>query len=1212
MNHAAVDQAIEGLKKVDYPEDWITATTNSKYAEAKSYDVLHQPDDFKFVADVFNENNEFVKNIMEPVVKLEGDKLPVSAFTPGGFMPVGTTKYEKRGIAAEVPVWKPDACTQCNYCAIVCPHAVIRPFLFTKDELAKAPQSFQTRKAQGGAEVTGLNYSIQLATLDCTGCAVCVESCPDDALYMAPFGDAAEGQIPGWEFSRSVPNKGHLFDKSTVKGSQFQEPLLEFSGACAGCGETPYVKLLTQLYGERLNIANASGCSSVWGGTSTTNPYTSLPATHKHAGRGPAWGRSLFEDNAEYGFGMMLGTLQRRRALQARVEEFLERQDSYQFPDLRVVLEKWVKAFPFRDKQSDYADAILSLLDGTPSENPNIAYFKKNTDMFPPISQWIIGGDGWAYDIGFGGLDHVIARGENVNILVLDTEMYSNTGGQVSKSTSLSTAIKFASAGKKQNKKDLGQMAMLYGNVYVAQIALGADYGQAIKAIKEAEEYPGTSLIIAYSPCIDWGIEMKDMMKEMKKAVDSGYWPLYRYNPALATKGEKPLQLDSRRIKSSLEDYLTGQNRFASLSRTHKEVADELHEDLGLHVKARMQQMQRMSVDDLELLDMLKEAVGESTGDKILILYASETGNTAELARMLAYELKRRDVRVKAIPFDDMEIAELKKEKVVILLAATCGQGEWPSNSKLFWKQITDPSLTSDFLSGVKFATFGMGDSGYVFFNEVAKQFDERFAGLGASRIQPLGLGDDQHEDKWETKWQEWLPDLWNMLGTKQPPQQLLPATHEVAQVSNVKPDQEIILPRDPVGSGILCPMVTNKLLTPGGRDVRHIEWDIRGTGISYSVGDALAIWSTNPVERVEDFLRWYGLDYDAVLKVKDTTESRKPQLPEHLSVGQLFTQVLDVFGTPKRMFWEVLQILASDSGEKKQLDLLLSKEGKDDLRKLINESKVTYADLMQMFPSAKPTIEYLIDFVLPIKPRLYSIASAPEMHPDVIQLCIVQEDWTIASGEERHGQSTWFIRNQQPSLTWGNYRSAGVNPTNPFGTISPVDAPKIPVRVNPAVVHVPEDPTIPLVMVGLGTGLAPFRAFIQQRKILAQQGQKIGPMALYFGARFEKTEFLYGDEIEAYHREGIITDLKKAFSRDQKEKIYAQHRIAEDPHLIYRYLVKENGSFYLCGPAGGMPAQMRKAVVDAFVTAGGHSPEEADKMVTDMQLCGRYNVEVW
>jgi len=411
--------------------------------------------------------------------------------------------------------------------------------------------------------------------------------------------------------------------------------------------------------------------------------------------------------------------------------------------------------------------------------------------------------------------------------------------------------------------------------------------------------------------------------------------------------------------------------------------------------------------------------------------------------------------------------------------------------------------------------------------------------------------------------------------------------------------------------------MVTNKLMTPGGRDVRHIEWDIRGLGISYSVGDALGIWSTNPVGRVQDFLKWYGDDYERVISVKDTTESRKPQLPANLSVGQLFTQVLDVFGKPKRMFYEVLSILADNSSEKKRLEYLLSKDGKEDFRKLIDDEKPNYADLMQMFPSAKITLPYIIDFVLPIKPRLYSIASAPEMFPDTIQLCIVQEDWTTKTkAEERHGQSTWFVRNQGLGLEWGTYSGPpsynSLEALSPFGSLSPDKAPKIPIRVNPAVVHVVEDPKTPLVMVGLGTGMAPFRAFIQQRKVLKEQGKEVGPMALYFGARFEKTEYLYGSEIEQFAKDGLITDLKKAFSRDQKEKIYAQHKIAEDPHLIYKYLVKENGVFYLCGPAGGMPAQMRKAVVEAFVTAGGHSFEEADRMVRDMQISGRYNVEVW
>lgn len=1217
MNCDAVDRTVDALKKMDIPAGWATATSNPEYANARSYRVAHTPEgptSFTAVTDRFNEDNRFVEEIMHPVVALKGDQLPVSAFEPGGAMPVGTTQYEKRGIAPEVPVWIPDKCTQCNYCTIVCPHAVIRPFLYTKDELKSAPDGFEARKAQGGAEMAGLNYSIQLATLDCTGCEVCVKSCPDDALYMAPFAEAAEAQIPGWDFSLSVPNKGHVSDKFTVKGSQFQEPLMEFSGACSGCGETPYVKLMTQLFGDRLMIANASGCSSVWGGTSTTNPYRSLSASHEHAGRGPAWGRSLFEDNAEYGLGMALATAQRRNQVKKHVENAIADPAVELSPQLEGAMTSWLEHFHDMDTQSKYADEVMKLLkEGEGEKHHLLKHIQNSADLLPPVSHWIIGGDGWAYDIGYGGVDHVLARGENVNILVLDTEMYSNTGGQVSKSTSQAAVVKFASGGKPHAKKDLGHIAMLYENVYVASIAMGANYAQAVQAFKEAEEYNGTSLIIAYSPCIDWGIEMKNMMNAQKAAVDSGYWPLYRYDPRRVSSGETPFQLDSRRIKGDLITMLESENRFATLSRNDPEHASKLRGQLGDTINRRMHKMKRSSMDEFELLDELKKLVGEQTGEKITILYASETGNTADLAKYLAYEMKRRDVRTQVLPYDDFAVEDLAGESVVINLAATCGQGEWPQNSRNFWAEISDPDLPSDLLKDTKFATFAMGDSGYVFYNEVGKLMDERFTELGGQRIMPLGLGDDQAEDKWETAWEEWEPELWNELGTPPPPQELLPASHLVktSEAGTKEPSAPFIVPQDAGGPGVMCPLVVSQPLTPGGRDVRHFEWDITDTGISYEVGDALGVFSTNAEDKVADFLEWYGLRNDDIVELKDIAGTATKKLPEVVTAGQLFTQHLDIFGRPKRQFYEMLSIITQDADEKARLQHLVSKEGREDLRALINDT-VTYADLLKMFPGADVPLEYLLDFVPAIKPRLYSIASAPEMHPDRIHLCIVEEDWERADGEMRRGQSTWFMRNNRAGLSWGNTKGLRDAPEEAFGELSREEAPKIPVRVNPAVVHVPEDPTVPLVMVGLGTGMAPFRAFIQQRKAARDEGQEVGKMLLYFGARYEKTEYLYGDEIEAYHAEGLLTDLKKAFSRDQPEKIYAQHRILEDPQLIYDYMVRDKGYFYLCGPAGAMPAQMKAAVIEAFQVAGGHSEEEATKMVTDMMISGHYNVEVW
>ena len=640
MNHGAVDRSVSELVKIEVPAAWKTAHDDATAAAAGNVESLlpygsgvptkHVPtegtsgvampilsdlttSDFKGKVP-FDDPQIFAEEIMHPVLALEGDDLPVSAFTPGGYMPSATTQFEKRAIAPEVPVWVADNCTQCNYCSLVCPHGVVRPFLFDREGQANKPDGFVMKKAQGGAELAGLSYSINLATMDCTGCAVCVESCPDDALYMADFVDAAPKEVANWEYALKASVKANPSEKFTVKGSQFETPLLEFSGACAGCGETPYVKLLTQLFGSRMMIANASGCSSVWGGTSTTNPYTV-----DESGRGPAWGRSLFEDNAEFGLGMALASVQRRDALQVKVRAALAGEAELSAP-VAAHLTEWVEKFDDAAACDTIYKALEPLLAAERATSPLLESIYHSRSMLTKNSQWIIGGDGWAYDIGFGGLDHVLARGENVNIVVLDTEMYSNTGGQVSKSTPQSALVKFATSGKAQAKKDLGQYAMGYENVYVASCALGADYSQTVAAFKEAEAYEGTSLLLCYSPCIDWGIDMAKMMEIQKMAVrsaatdptpsrratpacngprrrasqvDCGYWPLYRYNPASIAAGDNAFSLDSKRIKSSLATYLQNENRYASLRRTNVERADYLQGEFEASTVKRMETNRR-------------------------------------------------------------------------------------------------------------------------------------------------------------------------------------------------------------------------------------------------------------------------------------------------------------------------------------------------------------------------------------------------------------------------------------------------------------------------------------------------------------------------------------------------------------------------------------------------------------------------------------------
>lgn len=1167
-NILAVDASLENLKRISYPASWIDVKEGGSKPGIK-----------------FEGKPEFVTSIMEPVLALEGDKLPVSSFEPGGYQPIGTSSFEKRGIAPNIPVWKPDACTQCNYCAIVCPHAVVRPFLLDKNESRAAPPGFEARKAKGGAEVAGFNYTIQISPYDCTGCEVCVESCPDDALYMAPFNQVAEEQSPHWDYAIGLPERCEIGDKYTVKGSQFQKPLLEFSGACAGCGETPYLKLATQLYGDRMVIANASGCSSVWGGTSTTIPFT----TNKD-GRGPAWGRSLFEDNAEYGFGMMLATKQRRSKLQQDISMMLL--EMQQMPEnLKTAFNNWVQYMDNPDRCEKASLEIEKILKGMgPDLDPRLQHVLDKRDMLRTQSHWLVGGDGWAYDIGYGGVDHVMARGEKVNILVLDTEMYSNTGGQVSKATQMATVIKYATHGKRQVKKDLGLCAMQYENVYVASVALGANMNQCVQAFKEAEHYPGTSLIIAYSPCIDWGIEMKHMMDEQKEAVESGYWTLYRYDPRRADKGLNPFQLDSKKIKSDLQVFLDGQNRFQQLTRSDKKTADKLHTGLRREMHQRHTKLQKLAMDDYEMLEHLKKQLGEATdSDNVMVLYGSETGTAATLAQVFANEFKRRGIRAKCLAMDELDFDELPKQTQVFCVVATCGQGEFPSNCRDFWKAISDPSLPSDLLKDTKFAVFGLGDSSYVYFNESAKKFYNRFKELGGATVSNLGMGDEKDEDHYETRWNEWLPELWNELGTPPPSMELLPPSYAVSveeSTSVAAPD--VILP---TGSK-LVPMVKNVVLTPPDydRDIRHYEFDLQGSGMTYSPGDCLGVYPHNNKKEVLEWCEQYGIDPNSVLKLEDL-QGRKEVLPPVVKAGQLFTEVLDIFGKPARRFYETLQMAAKDDKEKKEIEYLLGKDGKPKLKELGKETP-SYADLLRRYPSSKLSLDFLLDHVPRIKPRLYSIASSSEMHKDMLHLCIVKDDWKTASGQVRYGLCTRYLSDL----------SLGGSPDLVSG------------KINAAGITIPDTHSLPCVMVGLGTGIAPFRAMVQDREMARMRGETIGPMALFFGARHKRTDYTYGDEFDAYHAsgKGIVNVLSTAFSRDQEHKIYVQDRINEHPDEIYEMLGKQKGYFYLCGPAGNVPPSVRKAVVNAFVKSGGHSEEEADKLVTQMQIEGRYNVEAW
>ncbi|WP_407929516.1 pyruvate:ferredoxin (flavodoxin) oxidoreductase [Heliomicrobium undosum] len=570
MNAAAVDQGIEALVPIDVPAAWAEAADEA----AATKDVP-----------------AFIEKILSPMNALQGDKLPVSAFADAadGSFPVGTSQYEKRGVAAFVPEWIKENCIQCNQCSFVCPHAAIRPFLLDAEEQAKAPAAFETIKAIGGKQFEGLTYRLQVTPLDCQGCGVCVNTCPakQKALAMKELDSQVLVQQPNWDFATTLAIKDNLFKLDSIKGSQFAQPLLEFSGACAGCGETPYVKLITQLFGDRMIVANATGCSSIWGGSAPSMPY----CTNKE-GKGPAWANSLFEDNAEFGYGIHLGVSKIRAKLADLVREALTLDID---AALKAAFNEWLVGMDDAEASKQATAKILPLLEG--QSNPLLAEIADRKDYLIKKSQWIFGGDGWAYDIGFGGLDHVLASGEDVNVFVMDTEVYSNTGGQSSKATPLAAIAKFAAAGKRMKKKDLGMMAMSYGYVYVAQIAMGADMNQTIKAIKEAEAYKGPSLIIAYASCINHGLKsgMANSQIEMARAVKSGYWHLYRFNPELKEEGKNPFLLESKEPSESFRDFIMSEVRFNALVRSYPEQADLLFGKMEQDAKERYEMYKRLA-----------------------------------------------------------------------------------------------------------------------------------------------------------------------------------------------------------------------------------------------------------------------------------------------------------------------------------------------------------------------------------------------------------------------------------------------------------------------------------------------------------------------------------------------------------------------------------------------------------------------------------------
>jgi pyruvate-ferredoxin/flavodoxin oxidoreductase len=557
MNLGAVDLAVENLVEIDYPDSW-SGSSDDKGLNFRLGETM--PD--------------YVREVVFPILQQKGDELPVSSFAPDGVFAFSTARYEKRGVAINVPEWIKENCIQCNQCSFICPHATIRPFLATDQELAAAPQSYETIPAVA-KEIKGNHFRIQVYALDCMGCGNCADICPakNSALVMKPIDTQAPMQEKNRKFAETLAPKGHLMKRNSLVGSQYQQPLLEFSGACSGCGETPYARLITQLFGERMMVANATGCSSIWGASAPVSPYCA-----NHEGHGPAWNNSLFEDAAEFGYGYHMAISQRRNLLADQVREALSGNVS---GELREALSGWLEGMNDAELSRRHGDTLKTLLK-KPGDNALLKEIAISADLFTKKSIWIYGGDGWAYDIGFGGLDHILSVGEDVNLLVMDTELYSNTGGQCSKATQLGAIARFAAAGKRTAKKDLGRMAMTYGYVYVASVSIGADKNQTLRAITEAEAYPGPSLIIAYSTCINQGLRkgMGKSIEETQLAVKSGYWPLYRYNPSLKQQGKNPFILESKKPDGSLQSFLSGEVRYYSLEKASPEVSAELRSQM--------------------------------------------------------------------------------------------------------------------------------------------------------------------------------------------------------------------------------------------------------------------------------------------------------------------------------------------------------------------------------------------------------------------------------------------------------------------------------------------------------------------------------------------------------------------------------------------------------------------------------------------------------
>lgn len=925
-------------------------------------------------------------------------------------------------------------------------------------------------------------------------------------------------------------------------------------------------------------IANATGCSTIWGGSFPSNPYT----VNKETGRGPAWANSLFEDNAEYGLGMFSAMQHRREKLVGCVQEYVQHFNSIDAKnqtqpqrELTLLLMDWLAV---RDEKSDRCTLLFDRMkphlkemlhnDGSNSYvDVLVANIWSERDMFPKVSQWICGGDGWAYDIGFGGLDHVQAfQANDVNVLVVDTEMYSNTGGQQSKATPAGASVKFAMGGKQQKKKSLGEIFMTYEHVYVASISLH-DQAQTLQALLEADQHNGPSIVIAYAPCIQQGVRpdgLNDMFEECKFAVESGYWPLYRFKPSLVDEGQNPFILDCKKLRKDVASFLQRESRFVNLRKTNAKVADVLWQHMNQDVHHRM-----------EHLRQLAEGYNMHHDDEapVMTLFASETGTAARIARDFAAACPLSST---ASALDDVDVEDVNG-KTVVFFVATCGQGAMPQNGKQFMSDLV--KRTEPFTEGTNFLVFGLGDSSYYFFAKAAKDVEERMLALGAKCALDMGLGDDAAEEGMELGLHGWLDTVWPALD--------LPAPKEVPTIVPVDvhfSDKAIARPIEEHATveqffnamkAVSTTVLSNSLMCRPdyNRDFRTIRLS-QGKNLTYELGDALEIFPRNDAARVSEFLHQYSSEFGENTVVKLHAFG----MDGDISLGSLFTHTLDLFGKPSRHFLQQLATFETDEKERKtMLDLKF-------LKTTAEETGMTLADVLLRFRKAQPPLPALLAMIPPIKPRAYSIASTPSASKSSIELLVLIETWWCDEGK-RYGLTCDMLRNL-------------------------VSGDRIWCRVKPGSMD-PPTPERPVLCAGIGSGLAPHMAFLRDRVRAAKAGEAVGPFSLYFGNRYEADEFLYQVELQEYQRKySDWFTLHTAFSRDDPmQKVYVQDLVAATDDAKRLLLHPANGALFVCGNRN-LPKPLQAALAESFCENGDR--DVAAHAVQDLFLHGRAQQEVW